>query len=987
MSPSPVLAGCVVLLVSVLMGGLPLLGAIVRWVSDEDLSQTGTGNVGVSAAFYHGGTVAGVLAVLSEAAKGIFVVLLARWLLPQLPSLELFALIALVLGRYSFKQGAGTTNTVWGIVTHDWRIALFVALISGASFTLIRERQAGRNLSLTLLPAITWMLYPHSPDRLLGSLGLSCALYAIYQTMSDDLDLPVAAARSDTRKLFQFFRADRVLLSLDRPLKPEKVGAKAATLSQLRRWGYPVPPGWVFLPGDDSQLFAEALTVSADRPLIARSSALGEDSEQASAAGQYDSVPNLTSPAALEEAIDRCLASYENPAALQYRQERQQQPDDEDSSTWGAMAVLVQEQVAGVFSGVAFSRDPVSRCGDAVAIECLPGEAAQVVSGQVTPERYHVSLSSDLASLDWRSPATGQDERLVISGDPGDVPVNLLRRVAVLARQLEQRLKNVPQDIEWSYDGHTLWLLQARPISTLLPIWTRQIAAEVIPGFIRPLTWSINRPLTCGVWGEIFTIVLGDRSQGLDFTETATLHYSSAYFNASLLGDIFLRMGLPPESLAFLTEGASMSRPSLGSTLSNIPGLLRLLRRQLALEQEFEKQYYDEFLPLLEALEASPACRFSGDRLVPKQSPDALLKRIQDILQGLDGVTYYNILAPLGFAAKRAIFKVDETSLDNRQMPEVAALTPLENIAESARNLVPEGNLDVAELFVYLAESNDGQEILKQLEGFLEEFGYLSEVGTDIAVATWREDPRPVRALFAQLVQTNDLTSSRTSQPPKSSAGIVQQALNLKGTVAQVYSRLLAQLRWSFRSLEQLWLESGLLAEPGDIFFLVFHEVRGLVKADNPNLAELVPELVAQRRAKWERDRQRPEIPYVTYGQPPMTLLTTSSQPARSQLSGIGASAGQAEGQVKIVRQLSDGLQLQPQTILVVPYTDSGWMPLLARASGLISQVGGRLSHGAIVAREYGIPAVMNVANATNLLKDGQRVRLDGETGTIEILS
>ncbi|MCC5897396.1 MAG: glycerol-3-phosphate acyltransferase [Phormidium sp. BM_Day4_Bin.17] len=985
MSPSSFLAGCFVLLASVLLGGLPLLGAIVRWVSDEDLSQTGTGNLGVSAAFYHGGTLAGVLAVLSEAAKGILVVLLARWFLPQLPSFELFALIALVLGRYSFKQGAGTTNTVWGIVTHDWRIALFVALISGASFTLIRERQAGRNLSLALLPAITWMLYPHSPGQLLGSLGLSCVLYAIYQTMSDDLDLPVGGARSDTRKLFRFFRADRVLLSLDRPLKPEKVGSKAATLSQLRRWGYPVPPGWVFLPGDDSQLFAEALAVSPEQPLIARSSAIGEDSEQASAAGQYETVAHLTSPAALEEAIDRCLASYDNPAALQYRQERQTADDVDETDS--AMAVLVQQQVAGVFSGVAFSRDPVSRCGDGVAIEGLPGDAAQVVSGQVTPERYYVSVSPDLAALDWRSPATGQDERLAVSGDDGDVPVSLLRRVAVLARQLEQRLQNVPQDIEWSYDGETLWLLQARPITTLLPIWTRQIAAEVIPGFIRPLTWSINRPLTCGVWGEIFTIVLGDRAEGLDFTETATLHYSSAYFNASLLGDIFLRMGLPPESLAFLTEGASMSRPSLRSTLGNLPGLLRLLRRQLALEQEFQHQYRQQFLPLLEALEASPACRFSGDRLIPQQSPQAVLKRIQDILQGLEGVTYYNILAPLGFAAKRAIFKVDEASLDNQQMPEVAALAALENIAESARHLLPQENLDVAELFVSLAESNDGQQILKQLEAFLEEFGYLSEVGTDIAVATWREDPRPVRALFAQLVQTNDLTHSRGSQPPKSSAGRVQRALDLKGTVAQVYSRLLAQLRWSFLTLEQHWLESGLLQDPGDIFFLVFHEVRGLVKGDNPNLAALVPDLVAQRRAQWERDRQRPEIPYVTYGKPPMTLLTTSNQPARSQLSGIGASAGQAEGQVKIVRQLSDGLQLQPQTILVVPYTDSGWMPLLARASGLISQVGGRLSHGAIVAREYGIPAVMNVANATTLLKDGQRVRLDGETGTIEILS
>ncbi|OAB58559.1 pyruvate phosphate dikinase PEP/pyruvate-binding protein [Phormidium willei BDU 130791] len=986
MSLPPFLAACLVLIASVLLGGLPLLAAIVRWVSDEDLSHQGTGNLGVSAAFYHGGTVAGILAVLSEASKGILVVLLARWMLPQLPSFELVALMALVLGRYSFKQGAGTTNTVWGIVAHDWRIALFVALISGASFTLIRERQAGQTLSLALLPAITWMLYPQSPGRLLAALGLSCALSIIYQTMSDDLDLPVRGGQPETRKLFQFFRADRVLLSLDRPLTPERVGGKAATLSRLRLWGYPVPPGWVFLPGDDSQLFAEALDPQPEQPLIARSSALGEDSQQATAAGQYESVPNLTSRPALEEALDRCLASYDNPAALQYRQERQADHHSEEES-WGAMAVLVQEQVVGVFSGVAFSRDPVSRCGDRVAIECLPGEAAQVVSGQVTPERYRVEVSSDFGELDWRSPATGQDERLVVSGDKGDVPTPLLRRVAVLARELEQRLQNVPQDIEWSYDGETLWVLQARPITTLLPIWTRQIAAEVIPGFIRPLTWSINRPLTCGVWGEIFTLVLGDRAEGLDFSQTATLHYSSAYFNASLLGEIFLRMGLPPESLAFLTEGASMSRPSWRATLSNVPGLLRLLRRQWRLESDFQQDYRHTLQPLLEALETDPACRFSGDRRLPLQSPEALIKRIQRILEGLELVTYYNILAPLGFAAKKALFKADEGSLDNGAMPEVAALTALENIAESARHLLPEDCLDGAELFTHLAERNDGQQILQQLEEFLEQFGYLSEVGTDIAVATWREDPRPVRALFAQLVQNNDSELSRRSKTPKSEAGVVQRALNLKGQVAEIYSRLLAQLRWSFLTLEQLLIESGQLQHQGDIFFLVIHEVRGLVARDNPSLAELVPELVAQRQAKWERDRQRPEIPYVSYGTPPMTLLTPSNQQARSQLCGIGASAGQAEGQVKVVRQLADALQLQPQTILVVPYTDSGWMPLLARASGLISQVGGRLSHGAIVAREYGIPAVMNVPNVTNLLKDGQRVRLDGETGTIDILS
>lgn len=983
---SPLIGGAIVLLASFIIGSLPLVGIITQALAQTDLRQAGTGNIGVSAAFYHGGKVAGILAVLSEAAKGILAVLLARWLLPQLPVFEILALLALVFGRYSLGGGAGTTNVVWGMVAHDWRVALLVALIAGASFTLVRERQAGRNLALALLPAVMWMLYPQALSRLIATLALSAILYWIYRTMPDDLDLPTSGGKAETRKLFRFFRGDRALVTLDLPLRSEKVGGKAAMLSQLRAWGYPVPPGWVWQPGDDLERFVEALDFEGDRPFIARSSAVGEDAQEASAAGQYESVADLTSPEELLEAIEYCLNSYDTPAAIQYRQER----GLEDN----AMAVVVQEQVSGTFSGVAFSRDPVTRCGDAVAVECLPGNAARVVSGQETPERYLVDVPDDLAELDWQAEETGRDDRLFIDGEAGDVPLPLLRRVAVLARQLERRLQQVPQDIEWSYDGETLWILQVRPITTLLPVWTRQIAAEVIPGFIRPLTWSINRPLTCGVWGDIFTVVLGDRARGLDFTETATLHYSCAYFNASLLGELFLRMGLPPESLAFLTRGQPMSRPSLLATLRNLPGLFRLLRRQLNLHDNFDRDDRQQFAPLLADLQEHPACRFGGDNITPQQSPEQLLDRIERILEVLKPVTYYNILAPLGFAAQKALFQANETELDNSAMPEVAALQALRELAVSARHLLPEFDADTAtqvdstDLFVRFAETPDGKDILDGLEEFLQQFGYLSEVGTDIAVPTWREDPRPVRELLAQLVCDPSPNAARSPAGDKSNSAHprVQRALNLKGQVAQTYSRLLAELRWSFIALEQLWLDEGLVKEPGDLFFWVFHEVRCAVTGENPDLLELMPELVTQRRQKWEGDRQRPQVPTVTYGTPPMTLLTTNKRPPRSQLSGIGASGGQAEGRIKVVRQLSAASGIDRQTILVVPYTDSGWMPLLARAGGLISEVGGRLSHGAIVAREYGIPAVMDVADATQQLQDGQQVRIDGETGTVDVL-
>ncbi|HCF28878.1 MAG TPA: pyruvate phosphate dikinase PEP/pyruvate-binding protein, partial [Cyanobacteria bacterium UBA11049] len=103
-------------------------------------------------------------------------------------------------------------------------------------------------------------------------------------------------------------------------------------------------------------------------------------------------------------------------------------------------------------------------------------------------------------------------------------------------------------------------------------------------------------------------------------------------------------------------------------------------------------------------------------------------------------------------------------------------------------------------------------------------------------------------------------------------------------------------------------------------------------------------------------------------------------------MQGIGASPGQIEGWVKVLRSWQSLPEIDRETILVVPYTDSGWAPLLARAGGLIAEVGGRLSHGAIVAREYGIPAVMDVDNATQVLQDGQRVRIDGKSGIVEII-
>lgn len=971
MTSTQILGALLIFILCPLLGGLPLIAWITTGLTGKRLAQLGTGNVSVSAAFYHGGQWIGLLAVLSEAFKGIAAVLLARYFFPGYPVWEIIALMALVVGRYWISKGAGTTNVVWGFVVHDWATSGLVFLIGGIGFTLLRERRAGRLGVLVLLSFVTALRHPSQSDRIVATLLLSLLMAWIYQQVPDDLDLPPETARSSSRQMFHFFRGERALLSLDQPLDPEKVGQKAANLSQLRRWGYPVPIGWVLPPGDDPAPLIASLHPSPEIPLVVRSSAIGEDSETASAAGQYDSILAVTHQADLEQAILRCQASYHLQSAALYRQDQ--------GIAEGGMAVVVQLQVQGAFSGVAFSRDPITRQGDAVIIEALPGLATQVVSGQVTPEQYRVWFSdedippiADASPADWRLPEHLSPE---LEGS-GDSPPHLIQQVAYLCRHLEQRYHGIPQDIEWSYDGQHLWLLQARPITTLLPIWTRKIAAEVIPGYIHPLTWSINRPLTCGVWGEIFTLVLGDRATGLDFDETATLHHAAAYFNASLLGQTFLRMGLPPESLEFLTRGAKFSKPPLRSTLQNLPGLLRLLRRELRLEKDFAHDRQQLFDPGWAKL-AQP---------LNELTPEMLLERIDQILELLKRATYYSILAPLSAAIRQAVFAIDETRLDNSQTPEVASVRSLQALAHNARSAFPDPDVlptQPDDLFAALSTTSAGQAVLDEFDRFLADYGYLSEVATDIAVPRWQENPQAAQALLTQFLlapAASPASLSASSWPQQQ----VQRRLDLKGQVTALYSCLLAELRWSFLALEQRWLEKGLLAQSGDIFFLQFAEIEQLVAdASEPQF-----EKIATRRSQLERDRQHLPSMLVYGNDPPALTETRPFAPADSaqQLRGIGASPGQAEGRVVVLQSLQTLPDINREMILVIPYADSGWAPLLARAGGLITEVGGQLSHGAIVAREYGIPAVMNIQHATQRFRDGQRVRIDGQQGIVEVL-
>ncbi|MEO0935017.1 MAG: PEP-utilizing enzyme, partial [Cyanobacteria bacterium J06641_2] len=426
-----------------------------------------------------------------------------------------------------------------------------------------------------------------------------------------------------------------------------------------------------------------------------------------------------------------------------------------------------------------------------------------------------------------------------------------------------------------------------------------------------------------------------------------------------------------PESLEFLTRGAKMSKPPLGSTISNLPGLLRLCSRELSLEKDFKRDFRKRFQPGLSEISKKSLLELDQTQL---------LERIEFILELLRSATYYSIMAPLSAAIRQGIFKPKDSDIDNSAAPEVAALRELGELAAQAKLILPE--FDSETLFEDLAVSTPGQKILEDFETLLNRYGYLSDVGTDIAVPTWREEPEAVRLLFIQLMQGNPPPASKRKR-----GGVVQSRVDLKGRVTEVYSRLLAQLRWTFIALERNWLQSGLINQPGDIFFLEIDEINKIIRDSDYQLMSNLTELVEIRKAQLQEDGELSPVPLLVYGNaPPLSVFfSRPSLVPDGMLTGIPASHGLIEGRVKVLRNLQAVPDVDKQTILVVPYTDSGWVALLARAGGLIAEAGGRLSHGAIIAREYGIPAVMDVHNATWVLQDGQRVRIDGSKGIIEI--
>lgn len=787
----------------------------------------------------------------------------------------------------------------------------------------------------------------------------------------------------------------------------DKAGNKGCTLARLRQADFPVPSG-VIITADAYRAFvaanslddliAEALTDDdltaasirrievvfreAEMPLAVaaaihdaylalgegkvavRSSALAEDSEAASFAGQYETFLGIVGCDAVLAAVRRCWTSLWSKRALVYRDRLGCEVDD------ATMAVVVQKMVPAAQAGVAFTLDPVSGRRDVIVVEAVDGVGEALVGGQTAPHHYVVQEGMD--------PCRVGDDLLV--GEHLAAVVELARAVEVWA--------GAPQDVEWALDETgRLYLLQARPITVAgageSVRWTRDNVGEVIPEPVTPLSWSVLEPLGNGAFAGLL------RRLGMD--EVPARLFGRFY------GRVYLNQTLDQALFQKVVGRFYLSRAALR--------VLLLLRRlpdesKSIIGAILEQHRSDDDLDLTTLAPVDLLARLANWRRLGAAAMEVhltgnliaeLLYQVLDrlLIRWGDGTVTAATLTS-GLTAVR--------SAEAGQA--LAALAQQVSHDDDLRDLVLRTTPEA--LPTRLADTEAGRALWAQIKIFLAEYGHSAAQEFELAAPRWRDDPTIVMSALQMQVRAFGVRGVEEAGPQvgkqpdgfsrfwpgallvKETRRFVAQRENLKDAFVLDHS----YLRRFYLALGKVMTYAGALDEATMIFFLTHDEIAEWVAG------WLSPEearsRVAMRKAEWQRVQRRP-APFALEQWPDGRLLPQEralsfQDDAIDVLQGVPVSCGTFAGRARVARTPAEAAALEPGEVLVVSAVTPGWAPLLQVADALVTEIGSVLSHGAIIAREYGLPAVMNIPNATQLIRTGRHVLVDGTQGLVHLL-
>ncbi len=770
-------------------------------------------------------------------------------------------------------------------------------------------------------------------------------------------------------------------------------GGKGRALAQLTQTGLPVPSGFVLLTrafdGDEltpqawqqTQAELKRLRQQKTTAFAVRSSALSEDSAQTSFAGEFDSVLNVCSDEEIRKAIRTVRQSRDNMRVQAYTQSQKLQGNQHD------MAVVIQKMIHPDYAGVLFTVEPLSGNLMQMSGNFVSGLGDKLVSGDVSAQTFTIDRSTN-----------------TYQGPP---------ELQVMAKTLQREAHGIeaemgcPQDIEWAVTGKRIHILQSRPITTLNSfdpikavwndsrkgsfLWTANNLTEAHPRVLTPFTASLT--------------------QALEKLGGPSLTVKGYPINGIICGRMYSNLSVQISAFARMFKGdARRAYREMSGWWGDIPEQVAIPLIPLS-KQEWERGI---LLDLWKTERKFSSYRRKAPQFI-KENPAncaALKMQIQQAHTTSKLLSLWNDTLSLYY--RDATIHIVATSSDlqlrlERELRELvgaedanALLSNLSGTSAPLESLGPIAGLDK------LARGQMSR------EEYLARYGHRGENEAecawprpledpnwlDVRLAEWQAAPADVEGMLARQRTAYAAAWQRFCQQHPRKTRRIQKRLNMAAKAAQRREQVRSEATRVISLVRMFALRAGELLGIGpDIFYLTISEVLTMLSGEAATLPD-----IAMRKEVYQQYESLPPYPRMILGRfdafawaadpqrrsnlfDPSTPLSQPTSPSENMITGVAGALGVVEGTVRRLDHLEDSSVFQAGEVLVTGLTNIGWTPLFPRAAAIVTDLGAPLSHTAIVARELGIPAVVGCGDATRRLKTGDRVRVNGGKGFVEILS
>lgn len=782
-------------------------------------------------------------------------------------------------------------------------------------------------------------------------------------------------------------------------------GGKARGLKILKDLGLKVPDAFVIVHPDlqslDDSSLEKNIGLLGSGPKAVRSSAMSEDGVNASFAGQFETYLHLESWEAIREAIVRCIEAGQSNRVKEYVTNLSEGADMR-------ISVIVQNMVDAAVAGVVFSADPVTGRRDQVVINAVKGHGEELVSGVKDAHHYKVyrSGSNIISQVKKQGDLLSADQ---------------IKQILEIAKKAEAHL-GYPVDMEWAIDQqNVLQWLQVRHVTTLPDVhfneldtikydsddtWTLGNIGEMMPGVVTPLTYSISfHSVDYGmaVWAEASGAYKLKNYEGFRYIQ---MFYNRLFINMTNMMDYPRNVWLnKAANVQFALIGKVINMPEVQVESIFPVRVMHFFKQMISLS--WTRKNVSRLLYLARHFNVMETGDIAKDWQSLEEAREVLKEAFgHHIIASSQSGTLYSALMGILTSNKRLPTSEDHhiATLLLTDIPDIESADAVQSLERFASLIQSEKRF--AGIFVSatpaealrLLVNDSPPEVNRTYKAFLDRHGHRCVREAELHEKPWEENP----VQLVQMLQTRVRSGAKEHTHEGSKKKVKEILAGLKPMQRIIIKsflnnarisvsrreitksasiKLLHKIRTAWQHYAELLVKAGLLNDTDQVYYLTHEEIGQMIKNHSPSwLAK------ANKRRELLPQTAGLQFAEVCQGIPEPVLEQQEPEILDGQLKGIPVSSGVAEARVRIVNTLEDAVLLQPGEIMVASFTDIGWTPYFSIVSGLITETGSPLSHGAVVAREYGIPAVVGAKGAKQFLKNGDIVKLDGDRGIVEIV-